>query len=160
MQSKSAVPNNNSPIIHLQFLSGDWQADSDPGEPTGEFAFNYQLQGYVMVRTNHADYPASDERDAFRHEDLMIIYSDEKQSLKADYFDSEGHTIRYIGQINGVNQVVFTSNPEQDAPAFRLSYRLDEQGKLHGTFEMAPPSKPKTFQSYLTWSAHKQNKSR
>src|SRR5215831_19673357 len=79
----------------LQFLLGDWQAigSGKPEEGTGDFTFKASLQNHVIVRTNHADYPASGGRPASRHEDLVIIYM-EGETVKADYHDSEGHVIR------------------------------------------------------------------
>jgi len=142
-------------LSSLSFLLGQWQALSKPGEPTGEFRFVSQLQSKIIVRTNHADYDATNERPAFRHEDLMIIYCDDAQKLLADYYDSEGHVIHYVGQVNGENKVVFTSLPMAASPRFRLSYHLDDERRLIGTFETASPVEPNVFTPYLSWSAVK-----
>jgi len=142
----------------LNFLLGKWQAISKPEEPTGSFEFSLQLQSKIIVRTNFADYPATNERPAFRHEDLMIIYQDEDKALRADYYDSEGHIIRYIGQINGNNRVIFSSPPTTINPGFRLVYSLDQDGKLKGSFEIAQPNQPASFSPYLVWSAIKTSK--
>ena len=85
----------------------------------------------------------------------MVIYCDEAENLLADYYDSEGHVIHYSGQVNAINQVVFTSSPATPGPRFRLSYRLEEDGKLIGTFEMGTPGKLDKFTPYLNWSAVK-----
>lgn len=142
-------------LSSLSFLLGQWQALSKPGEPTGEFRFVSQLQSKIIVRTNYADYDATNERPAFRHEDLMIIYCDEAQNLLADYYDSEGHVIHYAGQLNGENEVVFTSMPITSIPRFRLRYHLDDDRRLIGTFETASPVEPNVFTPYLSWSAVK-----
>jgi len=142
-------------LSSLSFLLGQWQAPGKPGEPTGEFRFVSQLQSKIIVRTNHADYEASSERPAFRHEDLMVIYCDDAQNLLADYYDSEGHVIHYAGQVNGENEVVFTSIPMTAIPRFRLSYHLDDDGRLIGTFETTSPAEPDVFTPYLSWSAVK-----
>jgi len=142
-------------LSSLNFLLGHWQALSKPGEPTGEFSFVSQLQSKVIVRTNLADYPATSERPAFRHEDLMVIYCDEAQNLLADYYDSEGHVIRYSGQTIGDAKVVFASLPGMPGPGFRLTYRLEEEGTLTGSFEVASPGEPNVFNPYLNWSAVK-----
>src|SRR5215471_20542457 len=55
---------------------GTWQGTGN-GEPTqgrGEFSFAPELQGAVLVRHNFAEYPASKDRPAYRHDDLMVIY--------------------------------------------------------------------------------------
>src|SRR5690349_5925928 len=82
----------------LQFLLGEWigEGGGGPGEGSGAFAFARELQGKVLVRTNYAEYPASAERPAFRHDDLMIVYTDPPSGRPhAIYFDSEGHVIEY-----------------------------------------------------------------
>lgn len=139
----------------LKFLLGRWQAVSKPEEPTGGFEFAFQLQSKIIVRTNFADYPATNEHPAFRHEDLMVIYLDEEAGVRADYCDSEGHVIRYTGQIPGKDSVVFSSLPTASTPGFRLSYHLDHDGRLNGSFEVAPPNQPDSFMPYLAWSAVK-----
>lgn len=145
----------NPSLDSLNFLLGKWQAVSKPGEPTGSFEFSLQLQSKIIVRTNHADYAATNERPAFRHEDLMVIYQEADTGLRADYYDSEGHVIRYTGQIPGKNQIVFSSLPTASTPGFRLSYNLDHDGRLNGSFEVAPPNQPDSFMPYLAWSAIK-----
>jgi hypothetical protein len=142
-------------LASLDFLLGQWKALSQPGEPSGEFRFSWQLQSKIILRNNHADYPATGERPAFRHEDLMVIYCDEAENLMADYYDSEGHVIHYSGQVNAIHQVVFTSSPATSGPRFRLSYYLKEDGKLRGTFDMTTPTQPNVFVPYLEWSAVK-----
>jgi len=142
-------------LASLNFLLGQWQALSKPGEPSGRFSFVSQLQGKIILRSNQADYPASNERPAFRHEDLMVIYCDEGQNLLADYYDSEGHVIRYSGEIVGEDKVNFTSKPANASPSFRLRYSLEQNGILNGAFELALPDEPNVFRPYLNWSAIK-----
>src|SRR5262249_34687084 len=77
----------------LRFLLGNWQAIDPPAGESGSFSFAASVQGRIIVRTNEANYAATAERPASRHEDLLVIYG-ENGSLKADYFDSEGHVIR------------------------------------------------------------------
>jgi hypothetical protein len=134
----------------LRVLLGAWRAVSAPGEPEGGFAFEEQLQGRVIVRQNHADYAASDSAPAWRHEDLMVIYDEGR--LRADYFDSEGHVIRYAGEITGDEAVSFTSLGDTAGPVFRLSYRV-EDGTLRGAFEIGDPGSDGAFRPYLAWSA-------
>ena len=150
-----AEKNNTSPLAPLSFLIGQWEAQSSPGEPTGGFTFAPDLLGQVMLRTNYADYPAAPDHPAFRHEDLMVLYMDGAQTLRADYYDSEGHVIRYTGEISGTGQVAFTSEPTPDGPGFRLAYRSDADGMLTGTFEIALPQQSGKYAPYLSWTARK-----
>src|SRR5205085_11953778 len=76
-------------------LAGAWVADSSgPGTPTGGFEFVPDLQGRVLVRRNFAEYPKTKDRPATRHEDLMVIFH-QGAGTRADYYDNEGHVIRY-----------------------------------------------------------------
>ena len=138
----------------LAFLVGDWQAvDTAPGE-TGRSVFALQVQDRVMVRTNEAVYPATADRPASRHDDLMVIYR-EDAAIKADYFDNEGHVIRYVVQPAGGRRAVFVSDPSAREPRYRLTYSLGANGVLEGAFEIAPPGSPDAFKAYLTWKAKK-----
>ena len=121
-KSISSKPDVTPQLRALDFLLGSWQAISGPEEATGGFIFASQLQSHVIVRTNHADYPATSNQLAYHHEDLMIIYHDETLGLRADYYDSEGHIIRYAGKAIAPNEVVFTSEPTALGPGFRLTY--------------------------------------
>ena len=141
----------------LSFLLGEWQAINSPDESTGGFRFAPQLQSRIIVRTNYADYPAANNQAAYHHEDLMIVYQDETLGLRADYFDSEGHVIRYALQGIRPNEVVFTSEPTDSAPGYRLRYLLQSDGILAGTFEIAQPNQPDTFTLYLSWTARKED---
>jgi len=159
MNEDSETDNEITSLDSLSFLLGKWQAVSKPGEPTGSFEFTLRLQSRIIIRTNYADYPATNGHPAFRHDDLMIIYQVAGEGLRADYYDSEGHVIRYTGQISGNNQVVFFSQPTASSPAFRLGYNIDPDGRLNGSFEVAQPNQPDTFTPYLAWSAIKTSES-
>jgi hypothetical protein len=58
------------------FLLGEWTGvgSGQPGQGAGKFSFKPDLQRRVLVRTNYAEYPATKDRPAFRHDDLMIVY--------------------------------------------------------------------------------------
>lgn len=155
MNEESQTDNMAASLDSLNFLLGKWRAVSKPEEPTGGFEFTLQLQSKIIVRTNYADYAATNERPAFRHEDLMVIYLGTGQGLHADYYDSEGHVIRYDGKITAKNRVVLSSLPTASSPGFRLSYYLDQDGRLNGSFEIAQPDQPDSFTPYLAWSAIK-----
>jgi hypothetical protein len=142
------------PMAGLRFLIGDWQAvETAPGE-TGSFTFALAVQDHVIVRTNEARYAATAVAPASRHDDLLVIYGD-NGALKADYFDSEAHVIRYFVELRPSNVVVFISDANPREPRYRLTYREDAGGVLIGSFEIAPPGSPDSFKPYLSWKARK-----
>jgi len=141
----------------LGFLLGEWQAGGGgkPGEASGGFTFAAELQDRVIVRTNHADYPATADKPASRHDDLMVLYATEAGDIRADYYDSEGHVIRYAGTSSAPGQLTLVSEPAGGAPRFRLIYELKADGALYGSFEAAPPGKPDAFAPYLSWTSRR-----
>ncbi len=142
------------PVSPLRFLIGDWQAiDTLPGE-TGTFTFKLAVQDHLIVRTNEAIYAATAQHPVSRHDDLLVIYA-ENGTLKADYFDSEAHVIRYAVQPRSQNAVVFVSDLIPREPRYRLTYTTGDEGVLVGSFEVAPPNSPDAFRPYLSWKARR-----
>jgi hypothetical protein len=141
----------------LEFLLGEWEASGGgkPGEAAGGATFARGLQGRVIIRTSYAEYSASAQAPASRHDDLMVIYAGDGAAIRADYYDNEGHVIRYAVTVAGPGEVSFVSEIASGAPRFRLSYRLDSDGILNGEFAMAPPGKPEAFARYLGWESRK-----
>ena len=139
------------------FLLGEWTGtgNGQPGQGTGKFAFKPDLQRRVLVRTNYAEYPATKEKPAFRHDDLMIVYRESSsEPTKAIYFDSEGHVIHYIVKVNeAAKGVTFLSEPTPGDPSYRLSYIGNGLDAVNIRFEVAPPDKPDQFQTYIEASA-------
>lgn len=141
-------------LAPLSFLLGTWDAVPDATGATGSCTFAMSLQDHVMVRTNHANTPAANGRPASIHDDLMVIYV-EGAALKADYYDSEAHQIRYVISAAGPNRAVFLAEATANAPGYRLTYWLDTPGIVKGQFEFAEPGKPGAFTTYLSWSMKK-----
>ena len=142
----------------LGFLLGEWKGagTGQPGQVAGKFAFKLDLQRHVLVRTNYAEYPATTERPAFRHDDLMIVYRESSSGpTKAIYFDSEGHVIHYGVKVNTVAETVtFVSEPAAGGvPNYRLTYIGKGPDVVSIKFEIAPPDKPDQFQTYIEASA-------
>lgn len=141
----------NSP---LRFLLGTWEGEGggEPGEGSGGFTFTMDLQSRVIVRTNYATYPEMAERPAFRHDDLMVIYTDpHAEQLCAIYFDSEGHVISYaVEQSHDSEAVRFTSEAISGSPRYRLTYTPTGPDNLTLTFEVAPPDQPDDFAVYIS----------
>lgn len=154
LSSHEAARAQTDPMAPLRFLIGDWQAiDTAPGE-AGSFRFAPAVQDHVIVRTNEARYAATGDRPASRHDDLLVIFAD-NGALKADYFDSEAHVIRYTVETRGANRAVFVSDPVPREPRYRLTYATATDGVLNGSFEIAAPDSPDAFKPYLSWKARK-----
>jgi hypothetical protein len=140
-------------LASLQFLLGQWEGIGDQAGATGGFTFALGVQDRVIVRTNYSNAPANGGKPASRHDDLMVIYID-AGVIKADYFDSESHVIRYVAEARS-GEVVFVSEIKPSEPRYRLSYSRGSATTLKGTFEVAPPEKPAAFAPYLSWAARK-----
>src|SRR5215470_5224846 len=130
-------------------LVGQWQAagKGSPGEGAGGFSFAFDLQNKVLVRKSHTHYPAAQGRPAFSHDDLMVIYADDgAHKFRADYFDNEGHVIRYTAEFSPDGKTLtFISDPAPSQPVFRLTYTMPDATALHIKFEIAPPKAPQDF---------------
>lgn len=147
----------SEPLQPLAFLLGEWKASGtgQPGEAGGQAVFAPCLQGRVIVRKSFAEYPASGGKPASRHDDLIIIYEAQEGGVRAEYFDNEGHVIRYDVGSPRNGEAVFLSRAGAEGPRYRLTYLLSEDGVLKGEFAIAPPGKPDAFTSYLTWESRK-----
>jgi len=128
------------PLAAVTPLLGRWVAEADPKAPgvTGWTTFERGLGDRVVVRKNHASYPAKDGKPASEHDDLMVLFAEDGH-LRAEYWDSEGHVIRYEVQSPAPNRLVLLSEARSGAPRFRLTYAWPQPGKLDLTFEIAPP---------------------
>jgi hypothetical protein len=154
--ARSALDRDLTP---LEFLAGDWVAVSKPGEGTGSFSFTPDVQGSILVRRNHSENPASNGRPAGIHDDLMVVFHEGSPAVvRAIYFDSEGHTIRYVADTSTAGQVTFVSDASAPGPRYRLSYASHPDGTLGGKFEVAPPGKPDAFATYFAWTARATNR--
>ncbi len=132
---------------------GTWvgSGSGQPGQGSGEFTFGPSLQGAVVVRHNFADYPATKDKPAYRHDDLMVVYPDGDKT-RADYWDNEEHVIHYGAEVSG-SKLVFLSDESQPGPRYRLTYVKTGADKLQLTFEIAPPGDRGTFKTYITAEA-------
>ncbi len=144
-----------------QFLLGEWVGEgggSGPGQGLGTSTFYLDLQNTILVRKNQANYPASKDRPAYSHDDLMIIYR-QPDSTKAIYFDNEGHVIHYTAAFSeDHNTLTFISEINQSAPRFRLTYTKVKEGTLKIKFEIAPPGKPEAFSQYIEALLHRKQR--
>ncbi len=135
----------------LHVLLGQWIGVGEPGEGTGWFSFTPAVQEQVLVRKNHASYPATADHPAFSHDDLMVIYKDSPaKELRAIYFDNEGHVIHYtVAVLEGGKTIQFLSDISPSRSGYRLTYTLMSRDTLTLTFEIAPPGMPPAFTTYI-----------
>ena len=121
------------------WLLGKWQGkgSGQPGKGSGTFTFTLDLDGRIIVRKNHTEYPASGNKAAVVHDDLMIIYPDPVEHKdRAVYFDNEGHTIFYSVSCSDTS-IVLTSDKIPDNPVYRLVYTLIDNETVNIGFEMS-----------------------
>jgi len=138
----------------LKFLVGKWVGDgtAETGQPGGGFcSFELKLQDQALVRNNHSEYPATKDRAAIMHDDLMIIYPDRaRKQLRAFYTDNEGNLIHYtVTASSDGTGAVFLGDAEPGQRRYRLTYTTTEPGRMTVTFEMAPPDKPDGFHKFI-----------
>jgi hypothetical protein len=149
----------DNPWALLSFLLGDWTGEGtgQPGQATGGFSFLPDLEKNVLVRKNRADYPATKDRAAFSHTDLMIVYREPGAvKLRAIYFDSEGHVIHYtVDPSADGNAVQFLSDPSTSNPRYRLTYTKTGADTVGIQFEIAVPAKPDSFTTYIQATARR-----
>jgi hypothetical protein len=142
-----------------EFLLGDWiggGGGSGPGQGSGWYSFSYDLQKQVIVRKNHAEYPATKDRPAYVHDDFMIIFREPKKPVQATYFDNEGHVIRYAATLaKAGNGVTFVSDSSVSGPRFRLTYIAAGSDSTKIEFDIALPGKPNEFAPYIRAAAHR-----
>jgi hypothetical protein len=143
----------------LEYLLGDWvgEGGGQPGQGTGEFSFHPDLQNRILVRKSYAAYPPTKDRPAFRHDDLMVVYTESNSGPpRALYFDSEGHVIRYLVTVSSDQKTIeFLSEVLPSSPRYRLSYVKTGSDTLTIKFEIAPPGKPDSFSTYIEAKARR-----
>ena len=145
----------------LKFLLGKWvgEGTAETGQTgAGYCSFEPALQSTVLVRKNHSEYPATKDRPAIVHDDLMIIYPDRaRHQLRAFYTDNEGNVIHYTvtGSADG-RVAVFLGDVEAGAQRYRLTYTLSLE-HMTVTFEMAPPDKPDQSQKFIEGKLRRSN---
>lgn len=131
------------------WLIGEWKGEGSgkQGQGTGVFSFTPDLNREIIVRKNHTDFPSSNGKPAFVHEDLLIVYPDPSGiEDKAIYFDNEGHTIKYNISYKD-NTIVLSSEKVTGTPFFRLIYAKIDSQTVNVSFEMSQDGV--TFNKYL-----------
>ncbi|MFI5179652.1 MAG: hypothetical protein ACHQO8_13865 [Vicinamibacterales bacterium] len=146
-------------IDSLAFLVGKWigEGTSEAGAGSGFFTFESSLDDKVLVRRNHAEYPASNGRPPVTHDDVMIVYGDAaSRQLRAFYTDSEANTINYVISVSpDGKRVVFLSDPRDAGTRYRLTYVVTRPDRLSLVFESAPAGKPDEFKTFIEGNVRK-----
>ena len=127
----------------LRFLTGKWvgEGTAETGQAgRGYCSFESGLQGKVLVRKNHSEYPATSDHPALVHDDLMVIYPDLfRHQLRAFYTDNEGNVIHYtVTAASDGKKAVFLGDIETGARRFRLTYTVTQPEHMTITFEICP----------------------
>lgn len=138
----------------VKFLAGKWvgEGSAEAGQAgSGYCSFEPDLQNKVLVRRNHAEYPATSDHPAIAHDDIMVIYPDAARSqLRAFYTDNEGHVIGYtVTAAADGKSAVFVGDAEPGQPRYRLTYDLTQPDHMTITFEMALPDDPDHFHKII-----------
>ena len=144
------------PWASLRFLVGTWKAVEGEGKPGtstgGGFTFAIELDGNVAVRRGRSEFaPRTGETKGTTHADLTVLYP-KGNGLRADYWDDEGHVIRYAVR-NEAGTVIFESEAGAPGPRFRLVYARRGADEVEISFSIAPPGQP--FQPYVTGLARR-----
>jgi hypothetical protein len=146
----------------LGFLIGAWVGEGGgaPGQASGGFSFLPDQDGRILIRKNHADYPALRDKPAYSHTDLMIIYREPGETnLRAIYWDDEDHTIHYIVVASADRgSVQFLSAGSASQPRYRLTYRKTGDDRVAIQFEIAPPNHPDAFSTYIKATARRKQR--
>ncbi|HVP14977.1 MAG TPA: hypothetical protein VMS88_05500 [Terriglobales bacterium] len=143
-----------------RYLVGRWigVGGGHPGQATaGEFRFEPELGGRILVRRSFAEYAAAPGRPASRHEDLILLYRETPGGeARALYLDNEGHVIHYEAVADtAAGTFVFTSVPNPRLPRYRFSYRALTADSLAFRFEIAPPGRRDSLTAYVSGTARR-----
>lgn len=135
----SVSAQSNQKWQQWQWLLGEWKGEGkgQPGKGDGGFSFESELNANILIRKSYTAFPATANKPAFRHDDIMTIYNDaEGQPLKAIYFDNEGHTIHYTATAVD-KKIVFISEKTPNMPVFRLTYTQIDDKTVNICFEFS-----------------------
>jgi hypothetical protein len=152
-----ATEANSQNIESLKSLLGEWVAKGGgaPGQGSGTFTFQYDLDKKVMTRKSESEYPAWGNKPAIVHKDLMVIYT-LNDSLRAIYFDNEGHSIAYsVSFQNNGKLIQFNSDLTPGTMGFRLTYEVTKADTMNVGFDISPDGLPEHFRPYVKGVSHR-----
>ena len=137
------------------WLLGKWQGEGSgqPGQGDGAFTFAFELDRNIIVRKSSTEFPATDSKPKFVHDDILIVYMDYSGNpSKAIYFDNEGHVIYYtVSYLD--KSIIFLSDAIPNAPFFRLSYTALDEKTVNIKFEMSQDGE--IFMTYIEGKSRK-----
>lgn len=154
--AQSPSPAAHDPWQPFAFLIGTWEAETGGGgaaaKVIGLYSFAPELNHHILARhSGNATCKAPADFDC-EHNDLLYLYPEGK-TIKAIYFDNEGHVIHYGVTTPTPTSAVFLSDPATPGPQFRLIYERKDS-TLSGKFQIRMPGQSE-FNSYLEWSGSK-----
>ncbi len=124
------------------FVLGTWEGEGggEPGQGTGGFTFAPELDGRILVRRSFTEFPPHEGRPAFRHDDLIIVDRDDAGTIRATYWDNEGHRIDYeVTDSETPRAITFQTREKPGAERIRFIYWDRGPGRLEFTFDLAAP---------------------
>lgn len=124
-------------LLPLAPLAGEWEAEPDENGVLGGSRFTVEAGGRALLRTSWATYPATADRPAGKHEDVLLVHVEGDEAV-ALYVDNEGHVIRYAVSVDGA-RIVFTSDGA--GARFRLTYDVLGTDRLDVRFDVAAPGR-------------------
>jgi len=129
-----AEPPLQGPLAPLAFMVGDWNSVGEGigAGAGGDSSIHADLGGRILVRRDHVLTKAGGAFDIY-----MVVFP-APDGVRADFIDTEGHTILYAATI-GAGSVTFQAPGSASAPGFRLTYVSASADRLHIRFEIAPP---------------------
>jgi len=139
----------------LRFLVGTWEAKTIGGFAQAQahagYAFRLELRDHILARHSRSGACIAPDDLECQHNDLLYIYpAVSGPGLEADYFDNEGHVIRYAVSTPKPGTAIFLSDPALPGPQYRLTYVLVD-GVMSGKFEIKMPGAG-DFLTYLEWN--------
>ena len=134
-----------------RLLIGAWVGEGAAGGGSGKCSFRFDLSEHIIVRTTHAELPASGARAAGAHDDFMVISPGATEAQgRAMYWDNEGHVIEYAASWSADGNTLTFLSKAGPGPQFRLIYKKVDADTLKVSFEMAPPGQSGAFKPYTS----------
>jgi hypothetical protein len=158
VQVDAQTPRLSPALSPVGFLVGRWIAEGGRAAPDkplrGVSTIEPAVSGQALLRRDHTDVVGPDGAVVQSFDQIMLIYPDAGH-LHGDYFDG-AHVIHYVDAvIEPEHSVRFTTAPAVGAPAFRLTYEKEADGRLRILFEMQAPGQS-GFQTLAEGMARRQ----